>query len=293
MTTSSCSLIDAYITTSPSEGDSSAPRQQWIDVSFPAAPVVISHISFSNYYTSAITISHTGTRADSDPLTATHMKGRTPTWQVAVPKLTLMSDPHCEDDAQCYHELTVAHFAPDFDYRRVTRLRICCLQPSPLWREYGIQQLRFYATEVSAVPTLQPPPSLTIAERDMALIVVEQLVELGSIAEQIRSTIHGGATAASAVRSKSMRGAGSGRAGAGAGRSNGLSGGGTSSGEEFWRAESVVAPYLLGEWSDELRLLSSDALSSASLASSGKLSGVGGSHHPRSGTRPQSAANAR
>ena len=58
---------------------------------------MLSYVCFHNFYTSAITISHTTVRTDDS--------GRSPHWQVVLPKLTLMADPHCEDDAQRYHEL--------------------------------------------------------------------------------------------------------------------------------------------------------------------------------------------
>ena len=39
---------------------------------------------------------HTSTRSQTDPQLQLHMKGRAPTWQVVIPKLALMADPHCE-----------------------------------------------------------------------------------------------------------------------------------------------------------------------------------------------------
>ena len=153
------------------------------------------------------------------------MQGRKPSWQVAMPKLTLMAMAHCEDDAQRYHELTTAHFTNDFDHRHVTRLRICCLQPSPTWREYGLRQLRFYTVEMPSVPSLAPTPTLSPAERELAATVVDHLVDLAQMTHQIRQTI----SAAKASRS-------------------GPSAPTRASGER------ELAPYIVGEWSDELRL---------------------------------------
>ena len=224
--------LDARVVSSSPEDDKGAggPRQQWIDVSFTGAPVSLSYIAFHNFYCAAITISHTSVRAENDPLAQLHMKGRAPTWQVVVPKLALMSAAHCEDDAQRYHELTTAHFAPDFDHRRVTRLRICCLQPSPTWREYGLRQLRFFTIEQPVVPGIQPPPSLSPAERELATTVVDHLVELGQLAHQIRQTLR-------SARATSGRPAGGERAAV-----------------TRATAEHDVAPYRVGEWADELRL---------------------------------------
>jgi hypothetical protein len=199
---------------------------------------------------------------------------RAPQWQVVVPKFTLMADPHCEDDAERYHELKHGvHLANDFDHRRVTRLRICCLQPSPLWREYGLRQLRFYSVEVPLIPSLQPPPSLTPAEREMASGVVEQLVGLGVVASQIRSTISGGVAAANTMRqatrsvfdgggmgNSTATGSGTSSSG-GAAMGSGGGGGGSGSGGSGTagrRAEQTLAPYIIGEWSDEWRLTGAD-----------------------------------
>jgi hypothetical protein len=157
---------------------------------------------------------------------------RQPTWQVVVPKLTLMAAPHCEDDAQRYHELTTAHFAPDFDHRRVTRLRICCLQPSPTWREYGLRQLRFYSIELPIIPTLQPLPSMTATERDLAATVVDHLVDLSQISQQIRQAV---ASASSTSNRHTTDGRAASRRAAGS-------------------LDHDLAPYLIGEWNDELRL---------------------------------------
>ena len=201
------------------------PRHQWIEVSFDRGSAVsLSHITFHNYYCAAITISHTNVRAEGDQ--RQHEKGRMPTWQVAVPKLTLMVAPHCEDDAQCYHELSTVHFSPDFDHRRVTRLRICCLQPSPTWHEYSLHNLRFYSNDPPSPPNLQPLPSLTPRERELAASMVDYLVELGQVTHRIRQTL------ASARESTAGRAGGAARRG----------------------AEHKVTPYLVGEYSVELHL---------------------------------------
>ena len=119
---------------------------------------------------------------------------------MAVLKHQLMIDPHYEDDAQRYHELTTRHFAPDFDHRKVTRLRICCLQPSPTWKEYGLHHLKFYSIQKPEAPPLQPPPpSLSQAERELASTIVDHLLGLGQITREIRQTL-GSARRAGAQR---------------------------------------------------------------------------------------------
>lgn len=238
----------------PDDNSKGGPRQQWLDVSFVNAPVVLSYISFHNYYCAAITISHTSMRAEGDPLMQLHMKGRAPTWQVVVPKLALMAAAHHEDDAQRYHELTTSHFAHDFDHRRVTRLRICCLQPSPTWREYGLRSLRFYSIEQPIVPSLQPAPSLSPAERELAATIVDHLVDLSQVALQIRRTVAAAKSARPAVASAAAR-----------------------------QAERELAPYVVGEFGDELRLCSIDSLAGQRSAASGSCASSAGSRIVTSG----------
>lgn len=237
-------LLEARVTSS-TEGRAAEgqhpPRQQWIDVTFPAAPVALHYISFVNYYCAAITISHTANRADDDPLQSMHTRGMDPSWSVVVRKLALMTDPHVEDDAQRYHELTTAHFDKDFDYQRVTRLRIACLQPSPLWREHSLRQLRFYTVEQLAIPPLQPPPTLSPPEHELASTVLGQIAGLGQVASDIRRTIAGASTSTRNVSGSRHR-------------------------RRTEPHAHTFAPYVVGEWSDELQLSRLDT--STSLASS-------------------------
>ena len=85
-------LLEATIRTVPAESES-GPRRHLIEVSFGGAPVTVEHISFCNYYCSAITVSHAS-------MTKAELQGNSraseSAWKVVVPKLTLMADPHCE-----------------------------------------------------------------------------------------------------------------------------------------------------------------------------------------------------
>eukprot|EP00900_Chrysochromulina_parva_P015365 jgi/Chrpa1/2382/Chrysochromulina_OHIO_Genome00009350-RA len=264
-------VLEAHVVSSWSEAPGGGPRQHLIDVAFPGAPVAVDYISFRNFYTAAITVSHTGVRAEDDPLQPMHAKGRPPSWQVAVPRVTLMANPHCEDDAQRYHELAHAlHFAKDFDHRRVTRLRICCIQPSPSWREYGLKQLRFYSLEPPSVPALQPPPSLTDAQRDLAAAVLDQLISLGQVAGALRRDI---ATGAGASCSSTERAGPATRGGScascGSCGSSGGSGGCSFGTRRVENGAHALAPYLVGEWNDELRLALVDGSALSTTAGAG------------------------
>lgn len=282
-------LVPVEARVSPSAPDPSSasaaaggPRQQWMDVTFADAPVGITHVSFFNYYCAAITISHTTMALggiDGRLSKQAEQMGMRPAWTVVVPKLTLMADPHCEDDAQNYHELTTVHFAPGFDHRRVTRLRICCLQPSPSWREYGLRELRFYRTEASPTLPLQPTPNLTAAQREVAATMLEQIVGLAEIASDIRKTLssaRAGRASASPAAGGNDRARGKAAPG-GSGPASSGGGGGAASGRintpprasgpdtpsrrlpPDHPSVSSLAPYVIGEWNDELRLTGMDS----------------------------------
>lgn len=214
-------VLDAAVSTTTSDPNA-GPRQHLIDVVFKNPPVAVHYISFCNHYSSAITVSHSRSEAGQSM----------PSWQVVIAKQTLMADPHCEDDAQCYHELTSAHFDQHFDSSRVHRLRICCIQPSPSWCEYGLRQLRFYTLEQPVPRSLQQLPSLTEFQRERASTITEQLLGLGHISSLLGETI---ASAAVSTRS-------------------GRNGQYKHRGRRAQHDVHVLAPYLVGEWSDELRL---------------------------------------
>ena len=85
-------LLESMIRTVTSDTES-GPRRHIIEVSFAGAPVTVQHVSFYNYYCSAITVSHTSM---SKVELQTYAKASEAAWTVVIPKLTLMADPHCE-----------------------------------------------------------------------------------------------------------------------------------------------------------------------------------------------------
>lgn len=195
--------------TPPSAG-SRLPLRQYVDIDFPEAPVDLHWIAFENYYTATVSV-HS---AEVHPSTN---KVR---WMPVISRLQLMADCHTEDDAQEWHRLHVSAFEPDFDPKRVLRLRIHMQQPSPSWRSHTLNHLAFYTLEPLVVPALAPEPELSRADRERCAKLAGALAELSTMAHVIRSTL-------SPVAPQ-----GSGEAAAGA-----LDG---------------YAPYVVGEWEDEL-----------------------------------------
>ena len=141
-------------------------------------------------------------------------------WVPVISRWQLMADCHTEDDAQAWHRLHVSAFEPGFDPTRVLRLRIHMQQPSPSWRSHTLNHLAFYTLEPLAAPVLAPEPELSRADRERCAKLAGTLAELSTMAHAIRSTLSQAAPQPS------------GEAGVGA-----LDG---------------YAPYVVGEWDDEL-----------------------------------------
>ena len=149
-------------------------------------------------------------------------------------------------------------------------------QPSPCWREYGLRHLRFYTLEQRVSSSLKPPPPLTDQQRKLAAAIMEEVSpvlrsELSALAAPPRGVVtahliehpqaptcvpppHGGgrdtrsssrvlqltslAQTASLLRETAASTHGRPPTMRRRGDSSALS----------------LAPYLVGEWSDELRL---------------------------------------
>ena len=141
-------------------------------------------------------------------------------WVPVISRWQLMADCHTEDDAQAWHRLHASAFEPGFDPTRVLRLRIHMQQPSPSWRSHTLNHLAFYTLEPLAVPALAPEPELSRADRERCAKLAGTLAELSTMAHAIRSTL-------SQVAPQP-------------------------SGEAAVGALDGYAPYVVGEWDDEL-----------------------------------------
>jgi hypothetical protein len=100
MSTPTKVLLDATVTTTIAKSGL-GPRQHLIDVSFASAAVPLHCISFYNYYCAAITISHTNARTDHESEQQGNANDRSAMWQLVVPRLSLMANPHCEVCQHC------------------------------------------------------------------------------------------------------------------------------------------------------------------------------------------------
>ena len=124
----------------------------------------ISSIRFRNRYTYAITVlyqtamvperkaltqDHTSATAQATDVFESHISGCSGEWKVGVAKHILMPSCHCDSpDAQKWVELGQSAFQGKLE--GVLRLRLILRQPSPHWRQFGIENLSCYHHDSNA-----------------------------------------------------------------------------------------------------------------------------------------------
>ena len=125
----------------------------------------ISIIRFRNHYTYAITVLYqssvapepralthdhsNATTAHAPNMFKSHGSGSGGEWKVGVAKHVLMPSCHCESpDAQKWVELGQSDFQGQLE--GVVRLRLILRQPSPHWRQFGIENFSCYHHNSSA-----------------------------------------------------------------------------------------------------------------------------------------------
>ena len=136
--------LNPTITPSPTPTSASAcTHQHFIDVSFADTPVQLHAIAFANYYCASVTILYRsknlkkgytpevaptadrGLSGCSGSASSAGVQQQDRDWQVLVSAYKLMANPHCEDDAQTHHEITVKDFQST---SAIYSLRLCLSQ---------------------------------------------------------------------------------------------------------------------------------------------------------------------
>ena len=112
-------------------------------------PTDISVIRFRNNYTYAVSVLYqsaaaTGPSLEADAHSGTSInRGTAGDWKVGVSDHTLMPSCHCDSpSAQKWVELGKETFQSRLE--DVTKLRFILRQPSPHWREFGIEDISCY-----------------------------------------------------------------------------------------------------------------------------------------------------
>uniref|UniRef100_A0A8D0G830 Nicolin 1, tubulin polyglutamylase complex subunit n=1 Tax=Sphenodon punctatus TaxID=8508 RepID=A0A8D0G830_SPHPU len=107
-----------------------------IDVAFPQ-PIDLQEMVFKNYYAAFLTMRvqrrRSLNRGTEGPLQ----------WVTCLQDYCLMPNPHTEDCSQDYVCLSRDQMFCDVDH--VATMRLILRQPSPVWFNFSIEELRFYA----------------------------------------------------------------------------------------------------------------------------------------------------
>jgi len=117
-----------------------------MEVTFPnLGAVEIGEIQFGNYYVAFLTI-------------RVKLKGgEEEVWRTLVKNKRLMPDPHGERGSQDYFVITRKHL-PSEVMDHVTALRFVLRQPSPVWEDFYLDDVKIYA------PPGEPTSAITLPE---------------------------------------------------------------------------------------------------------------------------------
>ncbi|XP_033746575.1 nicolin-1-like isoform X1 [Pecten maximus] len=118
----------------------------------------VGEIHFKNSYVAYLTVRVKQKPAPSEP----GSDSGTPEikWRTCVQRMRLMSNPHCEAGSQDYYCISQKHFS--FDLTQLTGMRLILQQPSPVWKDFRLEEIKLYRSSESNRP--QPLPAWLIEE---------------------------------------------------------------------------------------------------------------------------------
>ncbi|XP_076072238.1 nicolin-1-like isoform X4 [Mytilus galloprovincialis] len=120
-----------------------------IDINFPnISNPEVGEIHFKNSYTAFITV-----KAKFKPQAENGEVGGDAKWKTCVRRFKLMPNPHMEEGSQDYFCLGKKHFMNELS--NITQLRVILQQPSPVWKDFRIEELKLYrSAEMNKTPAL-------------------------------------------------------------------------------------------------------------------------------------------
>ncbi|XP_063400163.1 nicolin-1-like isoform X3 [Mytilus trossulus] len=132
-----------------------------IDINFPnitnpesSNPISVSicervgEIHFKNSYTAFITV-----KAKFKAQAENGEVGGDAKWKTCVRRFRLMPNPHMEEGSQDYFCLGKKHFMNELS--NIIQLRVILQQPSPVWKDFRIEELKLYrSAEMNKTPAL-------------------------------------------------------------------------------------------------------------------------------------------
>ncbi|KAL4226348.1 nicolin 1 [Mactra antiquata] len=107
----------------------------------------VGEIHFKNSYTAYLTVKAKCRIVDAKD-------GNEIRWRTCVKKMKLMPNPHVEAGAQDYFVITRKNML--FELINVSALRIILQQPSPVWKEFKIEDLKIFRSSESNRPNPLP-----------------------------------------------------------------------------------------------------------------------------------------
>ncbi|OWF34686.1 Nicolin-1 [Mizuhopecten yessoensis] len=131
-----------------------------IDITFPnVTNPEVGEIHFKNNYVAYLTVRIKQKPAPPEP--GSDSSG-TPEikWRTCVRRMRLMPNPHCEAGSQDYFCVSQKHF--NFDLNQLTGMRLILQQPSPVWKDFRLEEIKLYRSSESNRP--QPLPAWLIEE---------------------------------------------------------------------------------------------------------------------------------
>ena len=150
-----------------------------IDITFPNTFYVeIAEIHLKNYYTSWFTLkvklkSSAGKLEDK--------------FKTCVRRFQMMPDAHADDCAEDYFTLTNKHFL--FPLHNITALRFVLHQPSPIWKSFKIDDMRFHKLATVASSDVSLPKWLTTthaAADDDTEKTLKQIPSIPSLSQSLQ-----------------------------------------------------------------------------------------------------------
>jgi len=149
-----------------------------IEVLFPkVSSVDIQEINFKNYYTAMLTIlSRTRSSAASNEINGVQSE-----WHVCVRSKTLMPIPHCELASEDY--FTVKSSECLVPLKGVTELRFVLQQPSPMWKEFKIEEIQLTRTSLVMLEKPELVRWLSELDKEKSSNEDQQLKGISSVAD--------------------------------------------------------------------------------------------------------------
>jgi len=149
-----------------------------IEVFFPkVSSVDIEEINFKNYYTATLTVLARLRQSSVNNETS----GMQSEWHACVRSKTLMPFPHCEQASEDY--FTIKSSECLLDLRGVTELRFVLQQPSPVWKEFKIEEIQLTRTPLVVSEKPELVRWLSDLDKEKSSNVDQQLKGISSVAD--------------------------------------------------------------------------------------------------------------